>query len=344
MKKIALLPVAALLMLGACSKDDPVVRPVPNDPVATVPSQADQVTLNAPAQSEVKPEGSYYRVSYANGQEIVYAFASTGSRYIATIKKIEGTSADVVVPSTVNYNDLTLTVYSIDLYVNGISDNVTSLTLPKTAVAMYTSTGYEAITPDYITAQMERGNNLRKVELEDGFTGYCSINGAIYTADYKTLVSVPRAYPGTFTVAEATEVINARALYYCSQIEVLTIPAGVTEIGDEAVVFNDNLLLINCQPTEAPQATRNAFGTFAHNGVLRVPLGSEDSYKIVKPELVIPQEPVEPAADATDEEWDAYDEAYEQYQVDMAEYLSANRFFTQHEGWSLFNNIEGVTF
>lgn len=346
MKKIALLPFAALLMLGACSDNDQVVRPVPNDPVVTVPSQADHVTLNAPSQTEVKAEGSLYRVTYSNGQEIVYSFASTSTDgYIATIKKIEGTSADVVIPASVSYNDLQLKVYCLDLYVEGIKDNVTSLTLPNTAVAMAGSNGYVAVTSTYLCTQMERGKHLQKVELEDGFAGFCTIKGAIYTSDYTTLVSVPRAYPGTFTVAEATTTIGPRALYYCSKIDVLTIPAGVTTIGDEAVIHNDNLLLVNCLAPTAPVATRNSFGKFAHDGVLRVPAGTEGSYEVEKPDMQLPKEPTEPDPDeGTPEEWDQYDADMAQYEADLALYNQLYKNYEEHEGWSLFKNIEGVNF
>ena len=125
----------------------------------------------------------------------------------------------------------------------------------------------------------------------------------------------------------------------------LTIPAGVTEIGDEAVVFNDNLLLINCQPTTAPIATSDVFGTYAHNGVLRVPAGSEANYKFAKPELTRPVEPVEPdEEEATPEEMEAYYTALAAYEEAKAEYDEALEYWNNHAGWADFKNIEGVNF
>lgn len=354
MKKIALLPVAALLMLGACSNDEPVVRPVPNDPVQTVPSVADQITLNAPALENVAEEGTYFRASYANGQEIVYAFAATSTSRTATVKKIQGTSADVVIPASVVYGDYTYTVNCLDLMVEGISDNVTSLTISNTARYMVENSSYVSMSNEYFRAQMERGNKVEKIELEDGFPRLCSINGAVYSADMLTLVCVPRGYKGTMTIAENTQHIDPRALYYCSQIDVLTIPAGVLDIGDEAVVFNDNLLLINCLATTAPNAVAGSFGTYAHNGVLRIPTGAEEAYKFAKPEIELPIEPVEPELpgdDATDEEWEAYDQAYAEwdeamgvYYQKMEEYTTANDYYDNHAGWALFKNIEAVIF
>lgn len=355
MKKIALLPVAALLMLGACSNDDEAVRPVPNDPVQTVVSVADHVSLNAPAQSDVTADGSYFRVSYANGQEIVYSLVNSSSLgYVATVKKIQGSAADVIVPASVSYNDLTFAVNSLDLLLEGIDDTVTSLTLPNTITQLVENSAFSAMTGTYFRAQMERANKVEKIELEDGFTNFCSINGAVYSSDLQTLVCVPRGYKGTMTVAEDTKFIAPRALYYCSQIEVLTLPAGIVEIGDEAVVFNDNLLLINCQATTAPEAVSGSFGQYAHNGVLRIPAGAEDAYKFTKPDLALPVEPTEPElpdGDATDEDWDAYDEAYAAYDVAMGEYYTAleeyneaNNYYDSHEGWVYFKNIEGVNF
>lgn len=345
MRKFALLPVAALLMLGACSSDDPEVRPVPNDPVQSVTSVADHVTLNAPAQADVKNEGSYFRVSYANGQEIVYAFLKDATKgYIATVKKIEGSSADVVIPASVKYNNNDFAVYSLDLFLDGVSDVVTSLTIPNTAAAMVVNAAYVAVDGAYLRTQMERCQNVKKLELEDGFPGFCSINGAIYSADFKVLECVPRGYEGTLTVAEDTEEIAPRALYYCSKIDVLTIPAKVAKIGDEAVVFNDNLLLINCLATTAPEAVTGSFGTFAHNGVLRIPAGAEASYKPEKPTLERPIMPNEPDGDASDEEWDAFYEAEAKYYEDLAVYDEANNAYTSHEGWVYFKNVESVNF
>ena len=213
MKKIALLPVAALLMLGACSNDDPVVRPVPNDPVQTVPSVADHITLNAPAQAEVKAEGSYFRVSYANGQEIVYSLVNSSSLgYVATVKKIQGSAADVIVPASVNYNERTFTVNSLDIMLEGIDDTVTSLTFPNTITQLVDNSIFANLTSDYFRAQMERGNKVESINLEEGFPNFCSIDGAVYSADLQTLVCVPRGYKGTMTVAEDTKFIAPRAL------------------------------------------------------------------------------------------------------------------------------------
>lgn len=348
MKKTMLLSAVALLMLGACSdKDDTPVRPTPNEPVQTVPSVADHVTLNAPAQTEVTPEGSLYRVSYANGQEITYSLQNAGQPegYIATVKRIGGTASDVVIPASVTYNDITFRVYSITLYLEGCTENVTSLTIPNTAVAMVSGTAFAAATPDHLRVQISQMPGLQKVELEDGFPGFCSIKGAIYTDDLSTLISVPRAYPDTFTVAESTKKIDDRALYYCSEIDILTIPASVETIGDEAVVYTSDLLLINCLATTAPEATADTFGTYAHNGVLRVPAGSEANYKFEKPALSRPEEPVEPdEEEATPEEMEAYNTALAAYETAKAEYDEAMAYWTNHAGWADFKNIEGVNF
>lgn len=346
MKKKLFLPVAALLILGACSSEDEVVRPVPNDPIQTVPSVADHVSLNAPAQSDVKVEGSFYRISYANGQEILYSFAIDNTEGdIAIVRKIEGTASDVVIPASVTYNDVELIVYCVNLYPDGIKDNVTSLTLPNTAVAMPEGTSYKAVNAEYLRNQFAEGKKLQKIELEDGFSGFCTINGAVYSSDFTTLVSVPREYPGTFTVAESTTVIDDRALFYCSKIDVLTIPSGVTKIGNEAVNFNNNLLLINCLPVKAPEASADAFGTYAHNGVLRIPAGAEDNYKFSKPEIQRPKEPVEPDEElATPEEMEAYEEALAVYETEVEEYKAAMETWANYAGWAYFKNIEGVNF
>ncbi len=344
MKKIALFPVAALLFLGACS-DDEEQRPVPNDPVQTVAPVADDVTLNAPALTDIKADGSNFRASYANNQEIVYSLASHATQgYIAIVKRIEGSAADVVVPASVSYNGNDFKVYCLDLYVDGISDNVTSLTLPSTAVAMVKNDNYVAADAAYLRAQFERGHSLTKIELENGFRGYSSINGAVYTDNLETLVSVPRAAAGTFTVADGTTTIDDRAFYYCQSLDVITFPASVESIGSEAVTFTDNLLLINSLATVPPTCPEDAFGKYAHDGVLRVPAAAKDAYTPAKPDVEEPVVPAEPAEDASDEEWDKYYDDLDAYTAAKAEYDEIMEAYNAVAGWLPFHNIEGVTF
>ena len=100
MKKFAFLPLAALLMLASCKSDDPTPRPeVPTDPVATVPSQADDVTLNAPEQyPDYELDGSLYRFTYANGQQISYTLTTDATQgNVARVRKIAGAS-EVIIP------------------------------------------------------------------------------------------------------------------------------------------------------------------------------------------------------------------------------------------------------
>ena len=92
MKKLSILPLAALLMLGACSDDTPDIT-IPDKPVQTQQPVADNVTLNVPKQTSPKftADGSLYMFDYENGQQIVYSMTTTGAgQRVAVVKKIFG--------------------------------------------------------------------------------------------------------------------------------------------------------------------------------------------------------------------------------------------------------------
>ncbi|MDE5653177.1 MAG: leucine-rich repeat domain-containing protein [Muribaculaceae bacterium] len=351
MKKFAFLPLAALLMLASCKSDDPTPRPeVPTDPVATVPSQADDVTLNAPEQyPDYELDGSLYRFTYANGQQISYTLTTDATQgNVARVRKIAGAS-EVIIPSVVNTQSastgepLQYKVVCLDLFLD-TAEGVVSLTLPKTAVAGYDNSALSEVNGAWFRRQLEMLPDLEKIELESGFPKFCSIDGAIYSADYKTLVGVPRAAKGVFTIAEDTQVVAEHAFYYCNSITAITFPAGVTEIQAGAVTFNDMLVLINMMPETAPKTAEDAFGEMARTGLLRIPSGSYDSYFPEKPEIVEPTPPTEPAYDAPDEEWEQYDILLYEYETAKAEYDAEMAEYQNPAGFRDFTNVEQVNF
>ena len=358
MKKIAFLPLAALLMLASCSNDDEPVRQIPDAPVQVVAPVADDVNYVAPEQLEgYTIEGAndeLYRFKYSNGQEIVFtckpATMFENERInVATVRKIEGTAADVVLPRTftVKVDDGTTAewkVVSVDLYTDGVTPTVKTITWPNTIYAYYT-TEYKAVNSDWMRAQVSKMPGVEKIELENGFPGFASINGAIYTENLKNLVSVPRGVSGTFTIADDVQTVETRAFDHCAKIDVITFPASVTKIENDAVQFTDNLLVVNMLPLQAPVAGETAFGLAARNGVLRIPEGSLDSYIVAKPEIELPVAPVQPDAETcTDEEWDNWLVADMEYNEALAAYNEAMDAYNHTVAYSEFKTIEQKVF
>lgn len=361
MKKLALLPALAMMLFAVSCSDSEEPRTIPNDPVISVPAVADAVTLNVPTQSPdyvYTPEinSSSYRFSYDNGQEIVCKINTQSLSYtFATVLKIEGTAADVVVPPSLrarmNNADgveevVDIPVIGLDLYENSVAETVTSITLPKTVCKMFSSAQNAYVNTDgtYLRVQAGKCPGLKKLELEEGYPGFVSVGGAVYTNDFLQLVCVPVAAEGIFTVAEGTEVIQPRALYKCAKIDGVTFPASVKALGSEALVGNDNLLVINMLPTEAPTAGADVFGYYADNCAFRIPAGCLAAYTFVKPDIEEPVEPAQPDPEASDELWDEYDAAMVQYRKDIKEYNEIMAEYDQHCGYSNLTNIQEVNF
>lgn len=352
MKKFAIIPVAALLMLGSCSDDEPVIT-IPEAPVKTQPATPDNATLTVPKQTSNKFEsdGSLNVYSYDNGQKIAYTMTTgaDGSR-IAVVKKISGTAADVTIPYVVTgmiseTETAEWAVIGIDLYYNSVSENVTSLTIPRTAYRYILNSNVAMAGTEQMYKIAQFAPSVKDIELEQGFPGFCSINGAIYTDDMETIVAVPRAKAGEFAVAEGTKYIGDLAFSHCDAITAVTLPASLEAIGKEAFTFDSSLLVINITADNAPTAYTDTFGEFfAQNGELRVKKGTLDQYMVTEPTLERPIAPVEPAApgeDATEEDYAAFETALEKYEEELAAYEDAlDKYDT---AWQKYNEKAGYT-
>lgn len=354
MKKFALLPLAALMLFAASCSDDnnePVRPAVPTDPVTSVESVADQVTLNAPEQNiDFEYDGGVYTFTYSNGQKVAYTLTSLSTEgYIAVVRKISG-AEEIVIPATVKAirasdgEELVYRVAGLGLYQDGVSDEVKKVTISKEAHYSYSSTSIEQLSATKMWEQISKMPKVENIELENGYPGFCSIDGAVYTSDLKTLVGVPRGKSGIFTIAEDTEIVGEKAFAHCDKIISITFPAAITTIGDEAVTHSDMLVLINMLPEYAPATSENTFGRMAQTGLLRIPVGSKGSYFPERPTATEPVPPVEPPLDCTDEEWSAYEIASAEYDKALAEYETIMNAYERPVGFRKFKNVEEVTF
>ncbi len=352
MKKFAFLSLSALMMLAASCSDDnePVRPPVPTDPVVTVPSVADQVTLNLPEQSlDYEIEGNLYRFNYSNGQYIIFSMKDdiVDGRY-AIVHKIGGAS-EVVIPPTVKAigattgQELTWEIRALDLYVDG-AQGVKKLTLSKSVIGGYVKGNLDALDANWLRTQISLLPDLEDFEIENGLPGFVSINGAVYTSDMTQLVAVPRAKTGVFTIAENTKTVQTHAMQYCSKLTGITFPKAVTEIAEEAVINNDMLVLINMEPTDAPKTYETTFGRMAQTSELRIPLGTKSSYFPEKPDMEMPVAPIEPPIDSSREEYEDYLEALGQYNDAMEVYNEVMAVYTRPIGFRNFKNVVETAF
>lgn len=351
MKKFALLPLAALLLLGACSDDEPQIV-IPDKPVQTQNPVADKVKISVPKQKSntYSMDGSLYVFEYENGQKIAYTMTTSGEQRIAVVKKILGTASDVTIPYAVTgkVSDTATaewTVVSIDLYHDAVAETVRTVKIPQTVCYTYNSASQAYLSNDdsNILQMVSLMPSVQKIELEEGYPGYCSVNGAIYSDDMLRLVAVPRAFKGEFTIADGVAAVGPHAFFHCGEIDILTVPASVEAFGEEAVTFCGKLLVVNILAAEAPVAYIDTFGDYVTtNGVLRIKKGTKASYLIAKPTMEKPVEPVppeDPDMDADDSVWEAYDKAYAEYTEKMIAFNEANDKYNAL--WDAYNEKEG---
>lgn len=361
MKRIRyVLPALLLIGLAACS-DEEKTRTVPNDPITLQPAVADAPTLDAPAQLTQHPDDNiawYPEIGgvcmpYANGQNITYELgvtqtASGADFYYATVRLIEGSAKDVVIPETLQWTysrvPTTFAITGFDLAVvtegehGPVGDGIESITLPATCAPKGTSSGLTM--NECFNLMLCSGKDLKNVYLQQGYEKFCSIDGVVYSDDVKQLVAVPSARSGHFTAADGTETVVSGAFRHCDKIDVVTLPASIKSIENEAFLWTKDLLAINILSTEAPTAPQFAFGHYAQKSVVRVLPEALASYSPEKPvEPVAPVEPEMPSDDASDEVWDAYDAAMDVYYNEQADYEDAMGVYKT--ALDRYNNMDG---
>lgn len=99
----------------------------------------------------------------------------------------------------------------------------------------------EATIPAYVTwiGEGAFGNckALAKITVATGNTAYTVNNGALYTADGKTLLCVPGGKTGAYTIPSGVTTIAHSALAGCEKLTGVTIPDDVTSIGSYAFAW-----------------------------------------------------------------------------------------------------------
>lgn len=76
---------------------------------------------------------------------------------------------------------------------------------------------------------------LKKIDVEQGNSKYCSINGVVYTKEKNLLVKCPAGLESAdFRISNSAQAIYRKAFYGCQFIKQVTIPESVTTILGEA--------------------------------------------------------------------------------------------------------------
>ncbi|MBE6630756.1 MAG: hypothetical protein E7624_07920 [Ruminococcaceae bacterium] len=109
--------------------------------------------------------------------------------------------------------------------------NLKSITFPANLTADFAS----------LKATLDLFTNLQAINVEEGGSAFASLGGMLTSADKHTILYCPRAYAGALTIPNGVTAIGDNAFYYCDDITSVTIPVWVTSIGYQAFYSCDSI-------------------------------------------------------------------------------------------------------
>ncbi len=238
---------------------------------------------------EAHPE-AVYTYTVENGEATITGYTGSGGA-LSLPTAINGYPVTAVGKQAFLYNTVITGLTIPEGYIEvgygafwGCS-NLKNVSLPNSLeILSYNSFGYTAISSIAIprSANITTGNpftgcsSLTGIYVAEGSNFLRVINGCLYTADGKTLVTYPcgskssvfsTMAPGTETIItdafrisealkeiwlpEGVHTINKQILYNCSDITKIVIPASVSSIGDNAFYNCTNLTIYTPQDSYA---------------------------------------------------------------------------------------------
>ena len=85
---------------------------------------------------------------------------------------------------------------------------------------------------------------LKQINVEEGNTNYCSVEGVVYNAKMTILVAAPGGWEGAFIIPEGVLMIGERAFQLCNSLYEVSIPDTVSSIQSGAFMNCDGLTRI----------------------------------------------------------------------------------------------------
>ena len=130
------------------------------------------------------------------------------------LEKIEGGSLFGCTFSTINIPDSLTRLADWDL----ICTDMTEITLPE---KVQVGSGV-----------FKRFKNLKNIYVKEGNSKYVSVDGVLYSADYKEIVAYPRGRTEkSYEIKDGVKEIWYNAFYYAESLKNISIPDSVTHIG-----------------------------------------------------------------------------------------------------------------
>lgn len=186
-----------------------------------------KVEIIKPSEVEERPDFSNYKYTTSSGK--------------ATISQYSGSEATVKIPNVINGSITTV----VDDFTFLYNSTAQSIIIPDsiTTIGSYAfehATALTSITiPQNVTyignAPFSGATALTEIIVADGNENYVSLNGVLYTADMKTLISYPAGNTATsFTVPSSVTKIADCAFHSATNLVSISLPDGLLEIGASA--------------------------------------------------------------------------------------------------------------
>lgn len=127
--------------------------------------------------------------------------------------------------------------------------------------------------------------NLADIHVNPANTQYCDVNGVLYNKSKTTLLAYPLGSPRlSYDILPTTQVIGKQTFESSKKLQQVSIPSGVTSIGDDAFLYCDSLKNVYSyieDPASISMGSMSFYQYPAHNPerILHVPVGTVDLYE-----------------------------------------------------------------
>ncbi|MCQ2148077.1 MAG: leucine-rich repeat protein, partial [Bacteroidales bacterium] len=116
--------------------------------------------------------------------------------------------------------------------------HLTSIDIPEGVTGIYFN-GCESLSSIYIPSSVKNISadalpSLASIDVNDDNPKYASVDGVLYDKSLSTLLRLPQAYQGSFTVPNGTQCIGDNAFSGCRFLTSISMPEGLTAIGTGA--------------------------------------------------------------------------------------------------------------